>query len=162
MPITFFTARSAPDIATPTYPRFPTNIITGCMIPDMNCDFHAESYSTSLVSLKIFSTEASLLNALITNWPAKFSSTCPLMIPRYFCWVLKCFCDSLMMIPSSTPETGIVITAIRVINGEIVSIITITPIIVATEVRIIVTLWFKPVPSVSTSLVILDSTSPYW
>ena len=84
------------------------------------------------------------------------------MIPRYFCWVLKCFCDSLMMIPSSTPETGIVITAIRVINGEIVSIITITPIIVATEVRIIVTLWFKPVPSVSTSLVIPDSTSPYW
>ena len=47
-----------------------------------------------------------------------------------------------------------------VISGEILSIITSTPMMVAVDVMIWVTLWFNPIPSVSTSFVILDNTSP--
>ena len=45
--------------------------------------------------------------------------------------------------------------------GEMLNIITRTPIIVVKEVMIVVILWLSPIPSVSTSLVILDNTSPY-
>ena len=62
---------------------------------------------------------------------------------------------------SWTPDTGITTTAIRVITGDMVSIITTTPTRVAMDVIIIVMLWFRPVPSVSTSFVIRERTSPY-
>ena len=57
-------------------------------------------------------------------------------------------------------EIGKITSAISVISGEILSIITSTPISVATDVMIVVILWFNPCPKVSTSLVILDKTSP--
>ena len=56
--------------------------------------------------------------------------------------------------------TGSTTSAISVISGEILSIITSTPMMVAVDVMIWVTLWFNPIPSVSTSFVILDNTSP--
>lgn len=60
----------------------------------------------------------------------------------------------------SVTEMGRIITAISVISGEMRSIMTSTPTIVATEVMIWVMLWFRLCPSVSTSLVMRDSTSP--
>ena len=57
-------------------------------------------------------------------------------------------------------ETGRMMIAISVISGEILNIMISTPIIVAVAVMIVVMLWFKPCPSVSTSLVIRESTSP--
>ena len=51
-------------------------------------------------------------------------------------------------------------SAISVISGEIFSIITSTPTMVATEVMIWVMLWFRLCPRVSTSLVMRESTSP--
>ena len=57
-------------------------------------------------------------------------------------------------------EIGKITSAISVISGEILSIITSTPISVATDVMIVVILWFSPCPNVSTSLVIRDNTSP--
>ena len=59
-----------------------------------------------------------------------------------------------------TADIGSMTNAISVISGDMVSIITMTPIMVAVEVIICVTLWFSPCPRVSTSLVILESTSP--
>ena len=69
-------------------------------------------------------------------------------------------CDFLTTMETQIPETGSTTSAIRVISGEMLSIITSTPMIVAVDVMIWVTLWFKPMPRVSTSLVILDNTSP--
>ena len=66
---------------------------------------------------------------------------------------MKYFCDFFTMKATSTPDTGITTTAIRVITGDMVSIITTTPTRVAMEVMIIVMLWFRPVPSVSTYIV---------
>ena len=57
-------------------------------------------------------------------------------------------------------ETGRMMIAISVISGEILNIMISTPIIVAVAVMIVVMLWFNPCPSVSTSLVIRESTSP--
>ena len=62
--------------------------------------------------------------------------------------------------PIKPPEIGRITSAISVIIGLIDSIIINTPIIVAIEVINWVTLWFKLCPSVSTSFVILESTSP--
>ena len=59
-----------------------------------------------------------------------------------------------------TSETGRITSAISVMSGEILSIMINTPINVATEVMIVVMLWLSPCPKVSTSLVILESTSP--
>jgi len=50
--------------------------------------------------------------------------------------------------------------AIRVIRGLILSIMISTPTMVVREVISWVTLWLRLCPSVSTSLVIRDSTSP--
>ena len=55
---------------------------------------------------------------------------------------------------------GSISTDIRVISGLIVSIITITPMTVLTDVMSCVILWFRPFPMVSISFVILESTSP--
>ena len=57
-------------------------------------------------------------------------------------------------------EIGRITSAISVISGEMLSIMINTPISVATEVMIVVILWLSPCPKVSTSLVILESTSP--
>ena len=57
-------------------------------------------------------------------------------------------------------ETGRMMIAISVISGEMLNIMISTPIIVAVAVMIVVMLWFNPCPSVSTSLVIRESTSP--
>ena len=58
-------------------------------------------------------------------------------------------------------EIGRITSAISVINGEILSIMIRTPMSVANEVMIVVILWFSPWPSVSTSFVMRESTSPY-
>ena len=60
----------------------------------------------------------------------------------------------------SAPEIGKITSAISVIRGLMESIITSTPIIVVTDVMSVVMLWLKLCPSVSTSLVMRDSTSP--
>ena len=52
------------------------------------------------------------------------------------------------------------IRVISVIRGDIDSIMTSTPISVQTEVISCVIDWFRDCPSVSTSFVILDNTSP--
>ena len=82
------------------------------------------------------------------------------MCPRYSCCCLKYFCDFFTTKERSTAETGRMTSAISVISGEIFSIITSTPTMVATEVMIWVMLWFRLWPSVSTSFVMRDSTSP--
>ena len=97
----------------------------------------------------------------MTSCPEKSSSICPLIMPSDSCCRMKYFCDFFTMKATSTPDTGITTTAIRVITGDMVSIITTTPTRVAMEVMIIVMLWFRPVPSVSTSFVIRERTSPY-
>ena len=58
-------------------------------------------------------------------------------------------------------ETGRITSEISVMSGEIDSIMTSVPTKVATDVIICVILWFKLCPSVSTSFVIRESTSPY-
>ena len=83
-----------------------------------------------------------------------------MICPKYSCCVLKYFCDLFTTNDISPIDTGNITIAISVISGDILSIITVTPIIVATEVIIVVILWLSPIPSVSTSLVILDKTSP--
>ena len=61
----------------------------------------------------------------------------------------------------SPADTGSIITAIIVIRGEILIIIMNTPTSVATDVIMVVILWLSPCPSVSTSFVVLERTSPY-
>ena len=73
---------------------------------------------------------------------------------------LKNFWDFFVTRPSSVIETGRMMIAINVISGEMLNIIINTPIMVAVAVMMVVMLWFKPCPSVSTSLVIRESTSP--
>ena len=57
-------------------------------------------------------------------------------------------------------DTGRIRSATSVISGLMDSIMTSTPISVVTEVIIWVALWFRLCPSVSTSLVTRESTSP--
>ena len=40
--MTFFMASIPPEIATPAYPKFPTNYMIGIISPERNCDFHAD------------------------------------------------------------------------------------------------------------------------
>ena len=76
------------------------------------------------------------------------------------CWALKYFWLNLTTMSTSTSETGRISRAIRVIFGLMDSIMTSTPIMVVTLVMSWVMLWFRLWPSVSTSLVMRDSTSP--
>ena len=66
------------------------------------------------------------------------------------------------MITKDTKATdiGSITIAIIVISGDILNIIISTPIIVAVDVIMVVILWLRPVPKVSTSFVILERTSP--
>ena len=153
-------ARNPPEIATDTYPRFPTNIITGCIIPEKNWDFHADLYRTSLVSLNCLIRSFSLSKDFTTKCPPYVSSTCPLICPKYSCCVTKNFCDFFTTNETRNAETGRITRAIRVIRGDMLNIIINTPTSVANEVIIVVILWLSPCPKVSTSLVILDRTSP--
>ena len=59
------------------------------------------------------------------------------------------------------PETGSIAIATSVSIGEIVSIIISIPIRVVTDVMICVIDWLSDIPSVSTSFVTLESTSPF-
>ena len=76
------------------------------------------------------------------------------------CCALKYFWLNLTTMSTSTSETGRISRAIRVIFGLMDSIMTSTPIMVVTLVMSWVMLWFRLWPSVSTSLVMRDSTSP--
>ena len=114
-----------------------------------------------MASLKVFTVSASLLYAFMTRWPPYTSSTCPLICPRYSCCCLKYFCECFMTNEISIIETGRITSEISVMSGEIDSIMTSVPTKVATDVIICVILWFKLCPSVSTSFVIRESTSPY-
>ena len=76
------------------------------------------------------------------------------------CWALKYFWLNRTTMSTSTSETGRISRAIRVIFGLMDSIMTSTPIMVVTLVMSWVMLWFRLWPSVSTSLVMRDSTSP--
>jgi len=60
----------------------------------------------------------------------------------------------------SASDIGSITSAISVISGEMLSIIISTPTSVATDVIIVVILWLSPCPSVSTSFVMRDKTSP--
>ena len=76
------------------------------------------------------------------------------------CWALKYFWLNLTTTSTSASDTGRMSSAISVILGLIESIMTSTPIIVVTLVINWVTLWFRLWPSVSTSFVMRDRTSP--
>ncbi len=73
---------------------------------------------------------------------------------------LEVFWLNLTTSSTSASDTGRISSAISVIFGLMVSIMISTPIIVVTLVMSWVTLWFRLWPSVSTSLVMRDSTSP--
>ena len=82
------------------------------------------------------------------------------MCPRYSCCVLKYFWDFFTTSEINAMEIGRITQAISVMSGEMLSIMISTPMMVAVDVMICVMLWFSPCPSVSTSLVIRDNTSP--
>ena len=73
---------------------------------------------------------------------------------------MKYFWLNLTTTSTSAIETGRISRAISVILGLMDSIMMSTPTIVATLVISWVTLWFRLWPSVSTSFVMRDSTSP--
>ncbi len=73
---------------------------------------------------------------------------------------MKYFCERLKTSMMSAPQRGRMSTAMSVISGLMLSIMTKTPIRVVAAVMICVTLWFKLWPSVSTSLVMRERTSP--
>ena len=73
---------------------------------------------------------------------------------------MKYFWLNLTTTSTSASETGRMRRAIRVILGLMESIMTSTPIMVVTLVMSWVMLWFRLWPSVSTSLVMRESTSP--
>ena len=52
-------------------------IMIGIIIPERNCDFHADLYRISLVSSKVLITSSSLLKTLTTSCPPNVSSTWP-------------------------------------------------------------------------------------
>ena len=84
----------------------------------------------------------------------------PIDVPQIFLLRAEKLLGFFVTRPSSVIETGRMMIAISVISGEMLSIIINTPIMVAVAVMMVVMLWFKPCPSVSTSLVIRESTSP--
>ena len=65
-------------------------------------------------------------------------------VTKYSCWSLKYFWDFLTTNEISAMEIGRITIAISVISGEILSIMISTPIKVATDVMIVVILWFNP------------------
>ena len=73
---------------------------------------------------------------------------------------MKYFWLNLTTTSTSASDTGKISRAIRVMRGLMESIITSTPIMVVTLVISWVMLWFRLCPSVSTSLVMRESTSP--
>ena len=73
---------------------------------------------------------------------------------------MKYFWLNLTTTSTSASDTGKISRAIRVMRGLMENIITSTPIMVVTLVISWVMLWFKLWPSVSTSLVMRESTSP--
>ena len=66
------------------------------------------------------------------------------MWPKYSCWARKNFWDFFVTSPISPIEIGRITSAISVISGEILSIMIRTPTSVATDVMIVVMLWFSP------------------
>ena len=76
------------------------------------------------------------------------------------CWALKYFWLNLTTTNTSASDTGKISRAMRVILGLMDSIMISTPIMVVTLVISWVMLWFRLWPSVSTSLVMRESTSP--
>ena len=132
----------------------------GCIRPERNWLFQADSNRRLLASSKSFRTASSRLNALTTLWPEYTSSTWPFTEPSTFCWARKYFWLNLTTNSTSAIETGRIKMAISVIVGLMVSIMMSTPIMVVTLVISWVMLWFRLWPRVSTSLVMRESTSP--
>ena len=84
------------------------------------------------------------------------------MMPRYFCWAAKCFCDTLMRSPITRAENGMTSRAIRVMVTFMVSITTTMPTMLIIAQMKLDMLWESDWPRVSTSFVIRDKISPVW
>ncbi len=135
--------------------------MTGNMSPDRNWLFQPERYRVAFSCWNFAMLRASPPKAFMTTCPPYISSTCPFTWPRKACCSLKCFCDFFTTNVTKPTESGMMATATRVMTQLIVSIITSTPITVATEVTICVRLWLSVRFTVSTSLVMSESTSPW-
>ena len=132
----------------------------GGIRPERNCDFHADSRSMSLVASNSFTVASSRPNAFTTAWPENVSSTCPLILPSSVCCAKKYFWDRLTTKAISASDTGTMTSVISVMTQLMLNIMMTTPTTVVTEVSSCVMPWLKLCPSVSTSFVMRESTSP--
>ena len=93
-------------------------------------------------------------------WPENVSSIWPLISPSFFCCARKYFWLRFTTTFTKMSDSGITSSAISVISTLMDSIMTSTPIMVVALVMSCVTPWLRLCPSVSTSLVMRESTSP--
>lgn len=103
---------------------------------------------------------SSLLKAWITLMPPKVSSMWPLTWPRCSCCARKYFWLRLTTTETNTTEIGRISSATMVSTQSMENIIHSTPIIVVIEVMSWMMLWLRFIDSVSTSLVMIERTSP--
>ncbi len=105
--------RSPPTMAMATYCRFPTNIIMGMMIPEMNWALKLDWKSSSFCSSKSSMLSFWRPKILTMVWPVKVSSTCPVREPVLCHCRVNCFCERLAMTMVTATEIGTVIRAMR-------------------------------------------------
>ena len=129
-------ASQPPSTATPTYPRFPTNIMIGNISPEKNWERHALPCSLSLIALKVSTDFRSVPNALITVWPENISSTCPFELTERDLLLDEVRLRAPVMNRMSSRLTGKIRMATSVSCQLIVNIMIRMPISLITEVTI--------------------------
>ncbi len=90
---------------------FDTNIISGCMIPLLNCALNPASYSASFSSANRFADSSCRPNTFTRVCPVYISSMCALSRPVVRHCATKCGCDRLPTRVATTNDSGTVTSA---------------------------------------------------
>ncbi len=149
-----------PTTATITYWTLPRNIVSGCMRLDMNWAPKDDSYSSSLVSWKRASTSRWRPNDFTMAWPVKVSSIWAFRAPVLRHWAMNRGRARRATKRIASSDSGTVVRATTASSGEIVNIITETPMSRSTEVSIWLSVCCRLWARLSRSLVTRLSRSP--
>lgn len=128
--------------------------------PDTNCAPRAASNSSSL-RRRNSASDSRCLPKTFTSWcPVNASSMWALRAPVLRHWAMNSFCARLPMNPVMKTDAGTTASAISDSSGEIVSIMTITPMTVSNDVISWLSVCCRVEEMLSMSLVTRESSSP--
>ena len=130
--------------------------------PDKNWLFKFHSFTLLFNSSNFLSDIFLALYAFTTNNPEYISSIWEFNLPNSFCLALKYFCDLLNIIPININPIILDNIAVKAIIESVLNIINVDPANNVIDLTKLDKAWFKDIPTVSTSFVTLDKTSPIW